>query len=135
MTTVRDGAIAKVVAEKALEVTDKIVADMDEATRTGQTSHVVSNAVEVYRGIAKYVTSQVDDDRDETDVEATEDVSSLKSQLKRSADKFCDALTTNSAPDAAPVSSSSSDFLFNCQKVQQRVRRESTRARYQASSA
>lgn len=134
-TTVRGGAITKVVAEQALAAGAVIVSDMREAARSGQTSDILAATVETYSGVAQYVTFQLDGDNNEENVAVVkQDVLKLKQKLKSGAGEFCDALTSNSAYDADPVGSSSSDFVFNCQKVEQRSDRSgSTEDSEQAS--
>ena len=116
----RSGAVTSFVAEKALNVTDAIVAGMSEATRSGRTSDIVATAIEIYRAVAQYVAISGGYDGKGESTEAPYEVDRLKRELKHVAGNFCDALTSNSAPNAAPVGSASGDFMFTCQKVQQR---------------
>ena len=126
-TAVQDGAITDDVAQKALNVSSVVVATMTEATRSGQTSDIIAATVDVYRGITKYVNSKAmagttkEDDMEDEDT-AIVAIDQLKLDLKTRAGQFCDALTGDSAPDAAPLGSSTNDFLFSCQKVQKRGR-------------
>ena len=90
-----------------------VVSGLDEATSSGQTSNIIAATVDVYRGVSKVLKS--DNEGDES-----AESEKLKRELKARAASFCDALTGNSAPDAAPVASASEDFLFTCQKVKQR---------------
>ena len=107
-TTVRGGALTSEVADKVLEVSSAVVQQMGEATRSGQTAAILAATVEVYRGVTKYLNS---------DTKQNNNVNKLKDSLKSRAGEFCDSLTKNSAPDAAPVGSASSELLFSCQKV------------------
>ena len=107
-TTVRGGALTNEVAGKVLEVSSTVVQQMSEATRSGQTAAILAATVEVYRGVTKYLNS---------DTKQNNNVNKLKDSLKSRAGEFCDSLTKNSAPDADPVGSASSELLFSCQKV------------------
>ena len=127
-TAVQDGAITDDVAVKALNVSSVVVANMKEATRSGQTSDIVAATVTVYRGITEYVNSKVNSKAITGPVESegenfpNDAIEELKLDLKTRAGEFCDALTDDSAPDALPFGSSTNDFLFSCQKVQKRGR-------------
>ena len=119
-TAVTDSAITDFVAEKALNVSAEVVANMKEATRSGQTSDILAATIDVYRGVTEYMNSQTGANSTEQNKPARASVQQLKRDLKARAGQFCDALTRDSAPDAAPLGSASTDFLFSCQKVAER---------------
>ena len=118
----QDGAITDAIAEKALSVSGDLVASMKEATSSGQTSDILAATIDVYRGVTEYVNSQTSASTPKEQEIDTAAIQKLKLDLKTRAGQFCDALTDDSAPDAAPLESSTSDFLFSCQKVQKRGR-------------
>ena len=118
--TVQDGETTDAVARKALDVSSVVVADMTEATRSGKASAIVAAAVDVYSGITEYLDSSNDADESPEQQDTTEQINSLKRNLKARATDFCDALTDRSAPDADPLSLSSKNFVFGCQKIQTR---------------
>ena len=133
-TTVQGGEITDEVAQKALHVSSLVVANMEEATSSGQTSDIVAATVDVYSGITQYLDSSNDEDESAQKQPATEQMETLKRDLKARATIFCDVLTDNSAPDADPLSSTSKDFLFSCQKIQTREANSTTdKSDYQAS--
>lgn len=111
------------VAGKALDVTAVNVADMRQATRSGQTSDILASTVKVYGSVARYLNTKRDSDNGKENMEALENMQRLKLKLKGNAGRFCDKLTSDSAPGAAPLSSVYSDFFFSCQKVEQRIDR------------
>ena len=119
-TAVQDGAITEYVAQKALNVSSVVVASMKEATSSGQTSDILAATIDVYRGVTEFMNSQTDDDKSARSKNETKKIQKLKRELKSRAGSFCDALTSDSAPDAAPLGSASKDFLFSCQKVAER---------------
>ena len=116
--TVQDGETTEAVARKALDVSSVVVADMTEATRSGRASAIVAATVDVYSGITEYLDSSNDADESPEQQDTTEQINSLKRELKARATDFCDSLTDSSAPDADPLSGLSEDFLFSCQKIQ-----------------
>ena len=120
-TTMQDDAVTSVVARKALDVSAVVVRSLDEATRSGQTSDIVAATVEVYSGVTEYLNTANGAGDSSQKTTRTEQIETLKRDLKARAGSFCDALTDNSAPDAAPLSSTSKDFLFSCQKIQTRA--------------
>ena len=122
VTIMQDDAVTGAVAGKALNVSAVVVSNLTEATRSGQTSDIVSATVELYSGVTRYLNSP-DDGGDSTPQKSeTEQTETLKQNLKSRAGSFCDALTDNSVPDAAPFGANSDDFFFSCQKVQTRAR-------------
>lgn len=131
--TLRDDAVTDAVAERALDVANVIVADLHEATHSGQTSDIIAAIVGIYSGVTQYMVSQVGSGNVKPKAPTMD---KLKRKLKSSAGKICEALTQNGAPDAPPVgSSSSSDFSFSCQKVKQRSHRSgSTKDNNQAGT-
>ena len=120
-TTVKGGEITDEVAQKALHVSSLVVANMEEATSSGQTSDIVAATVDVYSGITQYLDSSNDEDESAQKQPARKQTQVLKKGLKAQATDFCDTLTNSSAPDANPLRSTSKDFLFSCQKIQTRM--------------
>lgn len=134
-TTLGGDAVTDAVAETALDVANVIVADLHEATNSGQSSDIVAAMVDVYSGVSQSIVSRVGSDNSKQKPLTLKTMGKLKRKLKSSADKICEALTQNGAPDAPPVGSASSDFSFSCQKVKQRSQRSgSTKENNQASS-
>ena len=119
-TTVQDGAITNDVAAKALNVSSVVVTNMKEATSSGQTSDILAATVEVYRGVTEFINSRTDTSKYVRNTVNVKKAQNLKRELKSRAGQLCDALTSESAPDAAPVGSASKDFSFSCQKVEER---------------
>ena len=126
VTTVQDKAITNDIAQKALNVSSVVVANMKEATSSGQTSDILASTVEVYRGVTEFMNSQTVTSKSVRNKVKRKRVQKLKRELKTRAGNLCDALTGASAPDAAPLGSASKDFLFSCQKVEERRSRRRT---------
>ena len=103
------GQINDEVAETALDVASTMTADMQAASSSGRVQEIVRATTDVFRGVSRHASSPTSNDAEK-----------LRQELKRRAGDFCTSLTSTTAPNAAPVGSASSDFLFSCQKVAQR---------------
>ena len=111
-TTVSAGAftsgITSAIYEKALDVTETVVGDMTEATRSGQAKDIVATTQKVFGEVSRYLTASTN--------EPNHILNAMARKLVVHANKFCDALTRDSIPNVAAFSSASHDFTFNCQK-------------------
>ena len=112
----------------------QVVSSMKEATSSGRTSDILAATVEVYRGVTEFMNSQTDTSKSSRKKVKKKKMQKLKRALKTRAGEFCDALTGDSAPDAAPLGSASKDFLFSCQKVEERRGRRRTRRQSRVDS-
>ena len=132
-TVVREGTATDDVAERALNVTAMLTANMDEATNSGNVQRIVATTVDVFQGVARHISSNVYAEDSESSVgrrmdaiegnktaEKMAKLEKLREMLKARADNLCTAVTKTTAPGAAPVGSASDGLSYNCQKIQRR---------------
>lgn len=118
-STLQNSAVTDRVAEDALDVALEAVSDVDNGAPSKQVSSLVAATVDVFRGVAQHLKTKTDDMREDT-IERVKRTREVSERLNTRADEFCNAVTNNSASGAAAVSSASNDFVFNCQKNEQR---------------
>ena len=100
-----------------------VVADMDQATLSGQAAGIVESTVNVFQKVALHLSAQPDttSERRRTSELSHKLEQKLARKLRESADGFCHSLTSITAPGAMAIGSGSEDFAFNCQKIEQRA--------------